>query len=36
MWVDKNAEMAYCHPRLGGGAHEVGGGHWSICLPTSP
>lgn len=23
------AEVAFCHPRLGGGAHEVGGGHWS-------
>ena len=23
------AEVAFCHPRLGGWSHEVGGGHWS-------
>ena len=22
-------EVTFCHPRLGGGAHEVGGGHWN-------
>ena len=25
------AEVAFCHPRLGGGAHGVGGGQWSTC-----
>ena len=27
---DLNAELAFSHPRVGGGAHEVGGGQWSI------
>ena len=26
--VDRWSELAFSHPRLGGGAHEVGGGQW--------
>lgn len=22
-------EVTFLHPRVGGGAHEVGGGHWN-------
>ena len=26
-------EVTFSHPRVGGGAHEVGGGHWNTLLP---